>query len=584
MTHPNPHELIADLVEGKSPQPEMAAGDDGRDEEGQAEAGDACDALGPSDTGDSSIDLDVVKACAALDHSDTDNGQRLIAHFGKDLTVREQGGVAGGDWLGWEGRYWDIDGGDARVTILAQKIGGRIALEAEYLTFTPQERQAVDEAAKFAKDDEGESAKAAFAAAKAAQKALKARKLARWRHGVTSKNAARIEKMMAMAAPHLRRKAEEFNRDPYVIVCQNATLRLRRRIDMIDGAPDADAWIVAEKAFSREDYVTGLVPCDYDALASAPKWEAFLARCMPNEKKRRTLQQYSGTGLLGVLLQRLMFHHGFGANGKSVFLAVIAAVIGKSYGVSLPKETILGQGERGAGQASPDIVRLFGKRFVRIDELKDGESLREDLVKRLTGGDEMAVRNLFKGYFDFVNLATPHMSGNGFPRIDGTDNGIWRRVLVMHWEVTIPEAERREFDEFVEDLLTERSGILNWLLAGALDYMRNGLFIADEIAQATAEYQEEMNPIGEFIKDCVEAAPGESIGASAAYQAYVSWSLANAKRPRTLTAFGKEMHKHYKRDDKRTRSYLDCRLHDVPSRPDEPAKGGGGSYPEGYGG
>lgn len=567
----NPHELIADMVEGKIPQPGSAAADDCRDENEDAALNDACDALGPSDASDSSIDQEVVKSCAALDHSDTDNGKRLIAHFGRDLIVMAQGGVAGGDWLAWDGRHWDLDGGLARASIFTQKIGGRIALEAEHLTFTPQERKALEDAGRFARDDENESAKAAFAAARAAQKALSSRKAARWRFGVTSKNAARLKNMLETAAPHLRRDATEFNSDPHVIVTQNATLRLVRRVDAIEGAPDVDAYVVAHNGFRREDYVTGLAPCDYDRRATAPKWLAFLDRCMPDAQVRRTVQQYSGTGLLGILLQRLMFHHGFGANGKSVFLAVISAVIGKSYGVSLPKETILGQGERGAGQASPDIVRLFGKRFVRIDELKEGESLREDLVKRLTGGDEMAVRNLFKGYFDFANRATPHMSGNGFPKIDGTDVGIWRRMLIVHWDVTIPLEDRREFDEFVEDLLTERSGILNWLLDGALDYMRNGLFVADKIAQATARYQEEMNPIGEFIKDCIEPAPGESIQANVAYQAYVSWSLANAKRPRTLTAFGKEMPKHFKRDDKRTRSYLDCRLHDVPHRPDDPA-------------
>ena len=44
---------------------------------------------------------------------------------------------------------------------------------------------------------------------------------------------------------------------------------------------------------------------------------------MPDKNIRRTVQQYCGTGLLGVLLQRLMFHHGFGANGKSVFISVL---------------------------------------------------------------------------------------------------------------------------------------------------------------------------------------------------------------------------------------------------------------------
>jgi putative DNA primase/helicase len=581
----SPHEIIADIVEGKGPQP--ALGDGGGEAREGGLDGDACDALGPSDRreAEASVDDKIVRECAGLDHSDTDNGARLRLHFGADLVVMAQGGVAGGEWLGWEGRYWDRDGGPARAAMLAQKIGGRIALEAEYLEHTPTERKAIEDAKGFSKDDESPAAKQAMEAARGAVKALKARKAARWRFAVTSKNSARVKNMLEMAAPHLRRDVRGFNCDAMLIVTQNATLRL---VCETYGAA-RNVSIDGRAGFSREDYATGLVPCDYDRAAEAPKWVAFLDRCLPDLDVRRTVRQYSATGLLGVLLQRVMFHHGFGANGKSVYLAVIFAVLGKSLSVSLPKETFSGSGQRGAGQASPDIVRLNGKRAVRIDELKEGESLHEDLVKRLTGGDEIAVRNLFEGYFDFANLATPHMSGNGFPRIDGTDNGIWRRMLVVHWEVTIPPEERREFDEFVADLLTERSGILNWLLEGACDYLENGLFIADKIAAATAQYQEEMNPIGEFIKACVEAAPGETIGANTAFQAYVSWSRANARREKSQTAFGREMAKHFQRDDKRTRSYLDCRLHDVPARPDEaaPAKGAGAAgagYPEGYGG
>jgi putative DNA primase/helicase len=575
----DPYKRIADIVEGASPQPLRAAppaadADDASD-------GDACDTLGPSDQEADGVDMRVVERCAKLDQSDTDNGRRLIEHFGADLVVMAQGEIEDGAWLAWDGRYWDLYNGVARANIMAQMIGGRIGLETRYLQQTPAEARVIEEADNLSADDESDAAKAARRAAAAAEKALEKRRLARWRFAVSSKNSARLAGMLKTAASHLRREPGGFNADSMLIVTQNATLRVI--VEEIGGGKKY-VRLDVRRGFSREDYATGLVPCDFDLMAKAAKWDAFLLRCLPSADMRRTVRQYAGLGLVGTLLQKLMFHHGFGANGKSVFLAVISGVIGKSYGVSLPKETILGRGERGAGQASPDIVRLFGKRFVRIDELKEDEALREDLVKRLTGGDEMAVRNLFEGYFDFANRATPHMSGNGFPKIDGTDNGIWRRMLVVHWSVTIPPEERREFDGFVAELLEERSGILNWLLDGVLDYLEHGLFIAPEIAAATSKYQEEMNPIGEFIKDCVEAHEGERVAASTAYQAYVSWSMANAKRAKTQTAFGREMAKLFRRDNDRARSYLDCRLHDVPDRPEEPAKARAADYPEGYGG
>lgn len=549
-------------------RPPEASGDDDQD------MPDPFDAQGPSDLragnesdGANPIDGDVVKRCAPLDHSDTDNGHRLINHFGSDLVVMAQGATHSGDWLCWDGRHWDMENGLAGAMLLAQKVGGRIALEAEYLNYTPQEYEAINAVKNYAKDDESDAAKKAQSAAREAKKALKSRKLARWRFAITSKNLARLRNMQECASSHLRHPVETFNSDPFLVVTQTHTLRLVTN-------EKKEATLIAIPGHNRDDYVTGLIPCDYDPNAISEKWTAFLDRCLPEKDVRRTVQQYAGTGLLGHLLQRLMFHHGFGANGKSVFLAVLAGVIGKSYGVSLPKETIMGQGERGAGQASPDLVRLFGKRMVRIDELKENESVREDLIKRLTGGDVMPVRNLFKGYFEFTNFATPHMSGNGFPKIDGTDNGIWRRMLVVHWETTIPVEERREFDEFVADLLTEKSGILNWLLYGALDYLANGLFIAPKIAEATQEYREDMDPIGRFVVECIRPAEGESVKARTLYEAYKTWAMANAVTPCFETRFGREMGKRFKKciAGGGVRTYADIELHDVPDRPDEKQK------------
>lgn len=65
--------------------------------------------------------------------------------------------------------------------------------------------------------------------------------------------------------------------------------------------------------------------------------------------------------------------------------------------------------------------------------------------------------------------------------------------------------------------------------------------------------------IERFISDCVEAAPGEHVGARTTYEAYKSWCMANALSPRFETRFGLEMKKRFAKDED-TRAYLDCRL------------------------
>lgn len=534
------------------------------DEAGEAPAFD--EPPQPPGDGDG-CDPAVLEACAALDQSDTDNGERLIRHFGADLRVVAQEGVAGGDWSHWSGTHWDLSGGLSGATLLGQRVGARIALETQWIVATRKEREAIEAAALFGSDDDGLAARQARMAADAAEKAVKGRRSARWKFAVTSKNSGRIKSMLEMAAPHLRTHPDAFNADPYAVACSTHTLRFSRFVD-----PDRDgreSWrCEAVAGHAREDLLTAYVPHAWAPGARAAKWRAFLAAMLPDEDKRRTVQAYCGACLLGVPLQRVMFHYGKGANGKSVFLETLTRALGDAFAVGLPVEAIVGGSERNAGSASPDIVRLYGKRMVRILEIPEGKPLHEDLIKRLTGGEKFPVRTLFKGYFEFVNRAKPHMSGNGFPTIDGSDGGIWRRMLVVHWDQTIPEPERREFEDVVGEFLADGPGLLQWLIEGALDFLDNGLVVSDAIAAATAEYREEMDPVGEFLAACVVAAPGMSVPAREMYRGFEAWCHANAKRVRSETKFGRDAKKILTVENRRgVKFYVDVALQDVPEAP-----------------
>ena len=111
------------------------------------------------------VDIDAVKRCAALDHSDVDNGKRASCSFRRDLVVHERIGAPDGDWLAWEGRYWDFGGGEARAKMIAQKLGDRIVLECAFLKATEDELETIAKAAKFAASDVSAAAKEAREAA-----------------------------------------------------------------------------------------------------------------------------------------------------------------------------------------------------------------------------------------------------------------------------------------------------------------------------------------------------------------------------------------------------------------------------------
>ncbi|WP_271605798.1 DNA primase family protein [Bradyrhizobium sp. CCBAU 11434] len=537
------------------------------------------------------ISAETFRECAALDQSDVDNGKRLIAYFGRDLLVRQEDDVAAGQMLAWTGTHWDLAGGEALAHLIGQRVGDMIKLEADYLELTPSEARAVaaaDAAAKELKQLGPPDAPEAFArieqlediiaAGKKARTALSTRKTNRRKWGVSTKNAGRIAAMLKCAAPHLRRHPDAFNADPLKVATLSHTLTFVPVIDEEDPEEGGGRLLVdrengrvqyrlrATRGHDRADMLTAVVPYKYDPKAKRPHFDAFLDLFQPEPQKRRTVQQYSGMSLTAQPVQRVMYHTGTGGNGKSVYLEVLSRVLGDGLSVGVPAETVSGQAQNNPSAPTPDIARCYAKRYLRIAELPKDAPLKMETIKKLTGGERWPVRTMYKGYFEFKPTAKPHMSGNGEPKFDGSDGGMQRRLIIVPWSVTLPTEKHRDFEDVVAEIAAEGSGILNWLIQGAEDFLNSGLIISEDVLQTTAEHFAEMDPVGQFAEAHVRADPGGlGVPARAMFHAYKAWCEVNGKAHMHETRFGRTMKKKIRRDDsKRVHVYVDVMLHDVP--------------------
>jgi putative DNA primase/helicase len=142
-----------------------------------------------------------------------------------------------------------------------------------------------------------------------------------------------------------------------------------------------------------------------------------------------------------------------------------AAFVTGDYADTVPIETFLQPTARRSGsQPTPDLAKLPGVRYLRIGEPDKGAKLNESLIKRATGGDPIDARDLNKSFFTYFVQFKLTIACNPKPRITGTDGGIWRRVILVPWLETIPEAEWDR--ELKAKLRGEGSGILNRLLEG----------------------------------------------------------------------------------------------------------------------
>lgn len=299
------------------------------------------------------------------------------------------------------------------------------------------------------------------------------------------------------------------------------------------------------KPHNMNDFVTKTATANYDTGATCPQWLAFLDTVFDGDKDTiETVQRAVGYSLTGSTKEQCMFICiGKGRNGKSTFLEVLRDVLG-DYALNIQPETLMVKKQNNG--ASNDIARLRGTRFVTTVETADGCRLNESLIKQLTGGDRMTARFLYGEYFEFDPEFKIWMATNSKPIIRGTDDGIWRRIRVIPFNVQIPEDKVDK--DLKEKLLKESAGILVWMVEGLKMWLNDGgLKESPAIQAAVNDYRTEMDVLEMFIDDYAERDISAKTSSSDLYRAYKLWAMETGNYTMTNTKFGIEMSKKFER-------------------------------------
>ncbi len=321
--------------------------------------------------------------------------------------------------------------------------------------------------------------------------------------------------------PELIVTAANLDQNPMLLAVENGTLNL----ETFDLQPH-----------SASDFITRKVNVRFNPLAQCPRWLAFLDRILAgNQELISYLRRWFGYCLTGRTGEQvLLFLYGTGANGKSVLANILDALLAE-FARTAGSDLLMIRADR---NASNDVAALRGARLVKVSEFDEGARLAEAQIKTLTGGDPVTCRHLYREFFTYVPCFKILLLGNHKPKVTGTDNGIWRRLHLLHFGVTIPPEER---DPYLQDkLLAELPGILRWAAEGCCEWQRTGLNPPDEIKAATDEYRQSEDVFDEWLQECCSR--GEWSTASAAdllksFAEYSGWrNVSPQKLGRLLSA------------------------------------------------
>jgi putative DNA primase/helicase len=188
---------------------------------------------------------------------------------------------------------------------------------------------------------------------------------------------------------------------------------------------------------------------------------------------------------------------------------------------------------------SEDVAVLAGARLVATSETERGAQLAETLVKQIAGGDKIRARFLHQNSFEFTPSYKIWMATNHKPEIKGTDEGIWRKMRLIPFEVKITEAQK---DVFLPDKLKlELPGILAWAVEGCKKWLSEGLESPPEVLRATAQYRAEMDVIAAFVEEKCVIKEGAFIQARKLYNIFSIWAKESGEKEMTEKKFSLDL-------------------------------------------
>lgn len=419
--------------------------------------------------------------------TDMGNAQRLVRLYGENIKYC----FVWKKWLVWDHKKWTSDD---------------LGIVAQYAERT---------------------AKSIFQEAASAQSLEDSTALAKW--GIKSQDNQRIKALLERARNQetIPVLPEQFDSDPWLLNCLNGTIDLR----------------TGKLHYHKKiDLLTKSTTTEYIPDATCPIWLSFLNRIMDNNQNLvGFLQRAIGYSLTGNTMEKALFflYGAKGDNGKSTFLETITHLMG-SYALAKFPITALIDDPKANSNSSANVAQLAGVRFVSCSEIGKNKKLNEELVKDLTGGiDTISAKRLYENPFTFRPTHKLFIYGNDKPLASATDNAIWKRIKLIPFVVSIPEAEQDK--QLPEKLLSELPGILAWAVEGCLEWQRNGIGVPNEVKDAVNNYRSEMDALGGFLEDCCMISVDSKCSAKSLMEAYEKWCEQNGEKVYSQKFFGSQL-------------------------------------------
>lgn len=336
------------------------------------------------------------------------------------------------------------------------------------------------------------------------------------------RNMRSLRSALDAAKPGLEKAPEELDNSPFLLNTPGGTYDLQKGLD---------GWDVTNPA----DYltkITAVVPSD----EGMDIWLEAVGKFFCGDKELiEYVQMICGLCLIGkVYIEALIIAYGDGRNGKSTFWNVIFKVLG-SYSGNMSADALTVNCKR---NVKPELAELKGKRLIIAAELQEGMRLNTSVVKQLCSTDPIFAEKKFKAPFTFEPSHTLVLYTNHLPKVSASDDGTWRRLIVIPFHAKITgKDDRKNYTQY----LVENAGgaVLSWLIEGARKVIAADFQIEPPqcVKDAIGSYRDDNDWLGRFLAECCEIDKTYRERSGELYQEYRRYCAENGEFARSTTDF-----------------------------------------------
>ena len=276
-----------------------------------------------------------------------------------------------------------------------------------------------------------------------------------------------------------------------------------------------------------EDYISFSTKITFDPEKHHSTYECwaeldkFLRSILPNENVRRYFLRHLSTCLNGGNeAQKFHILTGSGSNGKSMLTNLMATAFGE-YCCKAPISLLTQQRNKSAA-AAPELVRMKGRRFVTMQEPDEQVPLNTGLMKELASCEKITARDLYAGskqMIDFDIQARFHLACNEKPKVNTTDGGTWRRLVVIDFPMKFVSDPKLPNELPMDESIVRKVVSEEWatcFMSYLIHLYKEGngwrkLVPPQEVMAYTNEYKEESDVIARFLREYMHA-PETAIG------------------------------------------------------------------------